>query len=287
MKVCNNYQSLIIDVASGAAGEGDRLCLEEHIVTCESCAAEFARTNSIVSIACMQPKDPGDAYWDGYYGRLAERMESEASRGTSSEMLPERTSGGALRLGLQSLTEFLFPRQRWALQLAVAVLLVATGVLFGRSVFAPSSDSTVLANNDADAGLLQQAALEVRAHKYLDRSKTLLLGLVNFNVGEDDPGTLNFERRQAMAGELVLEASFLQDQLSPTDQRRLRELIADLEVILLQIANIESAYDVPEIEIVQSGVDRKAILFKIEIEEMRRFDAAPSETRRAPANSAI
>ena len=188
MKVCNNYQSLIIDVASGAAGEGDRLRLEEHITTCAGCAVEFARTNSIVSIARLQQTDPGEAYWDGYYGHLTERMEGEASPGTSSKMLPERTAGGALRLGLERMTEFLFPRQRWVLQLAVAILLVATGVLFGRFVFTPSSDSPVLAENGSSEALLQQAALEARAHTYLDRSKTLLLGLVNFNVDVAEEG---------------------------------------------------------------------------------------------------
>ena len=287
MNACINYQSLIIDVASGAAGEGDRLRLDEHILTCEGCAAKFVHTSSVVSMARLQHTDPGNSYWDGYYGRLTERMEGEASPGTSSQTWPERTTGGALRLGMERLTEFLFPRQRRALQLAVAVLLVTTGVLLGRSVFTTSTDIAVLAEKGSSEALLQQAALEARAHTYLDRSKTLLLGLVNFNVEEDDPASLNFERRQAMAGELVREASLLQDELSPTDQRQLRELISNLEVILIQIANIESAYDVPEIEIVQSGVDRKAILFKIEIEEMRRFDAAPSETRSTPANSAI
>lgn len=291
MKVCNSYESLIIEVASGAAGEGDRLRLEEHTSTCEGCATEYARLTSLLATARLERVDPGDAYWQSYYAGIMERIDGKPSHERNSEMQPVGTAVGELSQRLDRLTDLLVPRHRWttkfAMQWALAVLLVVTGVLLGRTFLSPTEIGPILAKNDTSSALLQQAALELRAHAYLDRSKTLLLGLVNFDVDEDDPSTLNFDRRQAIAGDLVLEASFLQDRLSPADHQRLRRLVADLEVILIQIANIESAYDVPEIEIVQSGVDRKAILFKIEVEEMRRDQAAMSATRSAPVTSSV
>ena len=61
----------------------------------------------------------------------------------------------------------------------------------------------------------------------------------------------------------------------------LRALIDDLEVILLQIANLEAEHDVPAIELVRSGVDRRGILLKIQVEQMRRTPAP--EPRMPPA----
>jgi hypothetical protein len=67
----------------------------------------------------------------------------------------------------------------------------------------------------------------------------------------------------------VAESGQLQADLEGPDQQRLRELVADLEVILLQIANLEAQHDMPGIEMVQHGVERSAILLKINLEEMR------------------
>jgi len=239
----------------------------------------------------IEQEDPGDAYWQGYYKRIMERIYGVPSIAHSSEMQTTGSAGDVLRQRLVRLADWLVPRQRWALQLAVAALLVVAGVLLGRTFLSPVEIDPQLAENDLSSTQIQQNALEMRAHAYLGKSKTLLLGLVNFDLEEDDPSTLNFEKRRVIAGDLVREASFLQDRLSFAEHQRLRRLVADLEVILIQIANIESAYDVPEIEIVQSGVARKAILFKIDVEEMRRDDAAIStefsDRRSAPATSSV
>ncbi|TDI71575.1 MAG: hypothetical protein E2O85_01945 [Bacteroidetes bacterium] len=291
MKACNNYTSLITTVASGAAGEGDRLRLEEHTSNCEGCAAEYVRLSSLLAAVRIEQEDPGDAYWQGYYKQIMERIDGIPSIAYSSEMQTTGSAGDVLRQRLVRLADWLVPRQRWALQLAVAALLVVAGVLLGRTFLSPVEIDPQLAENDLSSTQIQQNALEMRAHAYLGKSKTLLLGLVNFDLEEDDPSTLNFEKRRVIAGDLVREASFLQDRLSFAEHQRLRRLVADLEVILIQIANIESAYDVPEIEIVQSGVARKAILFKIDVEEMRRDDAAIStefsNRRSAPATSSV
>jgi hypothetical protein len=281
MDACSEYISLIVEVASGAAGKGDRLRLEDHLESCAACSLELERLSGLLGLTRQPETDPGDAYWDAYYGRLVERMDGA---GVSSPGLNVRA--GAL---LQQLSASL-RAPRWALQLAVAVLLVVSGIVIGRTVLEPRPEGPALAvvpDPGSANGLVQRTALEQRAHAYLDRSKTLLLGLVNFDVDLDDPRTLNVDRRRQMAGDLVSEATVLQDELAAADQQRLRQLISDLEIILMQIANIESVHDVPEIEMVQDGVNRKAILFKIEVEEMRRLEKAMPVEETTPVNPSI
>jgi hypothetical protein len=242
---------------------------------------ELERLNGLLVLARQPETDPGDAYWDAYYGRLVERMDAEAI-GEPGPVAGARTLLEQLSASLRA--------PRWALQLAVAFLLVVSGIVIGRTVFGPAPAEPGIPTGPGTGmsnGMVQRTALEQRAHAYLDRSKTLLLGLVNFDVDLDDPRTLNVDRRRQMAGDLVSEATVLQDELAAADQQRLRQLISDLEIILMQIANIESVHDVPEIEMVQDGVNRKAILFKIEVEEMRRFEEAMPVEETTPVKPSI
>ena len=248
MKACTEFTSQITEVVSGAADKGDRPLLLEHLRTCKACSEAFDRLQSIVAVTSNK-SDPGEAYWDNYYAQLSSRMDEVGAQVPFSSRLVALTP-------------------RWALQVAAAVILLVSGVLIGRITLTGDSSSQQLAVAEST----RPTPVQERAYSYLDRSKTLLLGVVNFDTSEDDPSTLNLDRRRSMAGSLIQEASLLQADLSAADERRLSDLIADLEIILLQIANIESTYDLPEIEMVQSGVHRKAIMFKINIESMRRFN---------------
>ena len=63
-------------------------------------------------------------------------------------------------------------------------------------------------------------------------------------------------------------------------------MVSDLEVILMQIANLESDYDLPAIEMVKSGVERRGIFLKINIEEMEKNQKQQMESEKnIPKNS--
>jgi anti-sigma factor RsiW len=117
----------------------------------------------------------------------------------------------------------------------------------------------------------EASTLETRTTRYLERSKVLLLGLVNLEPAQE--AVLDLSSRQTVARELVREAGTLKTELSQADQALLRTLVADLELILMQIANLEAGIDVPAIELVKSGVDRRAVLLKINLAEMQQAEA--------------
>ena len=64
----------------------------------------------------------------------------------------------------------------------------------------------------------------------------------------------------------------MKSELSSAEHLRLLDLISELEVTLLQIANLEADYDLQEVEIIQSGAERKALLFKINLNEIEIAD---------------
>jgi hypothetical protein len=96
----------------------------------------------------------------------------------------------------------------------------------------------------------------------------VLLALVNYNPATEDPYALNLPYQKQVSQELVMQAGGLKSDLKKPGQRRLRGLVADLETILLQIANLESENDLEAVEFVKQGVENRGVLFKINLSEM-------------------
>jgi len=150
--------------------------------------------------------------------------------------------------------------------------LILIGVFIGKWYFGgrgPREDRSVPMSRQPFQ-TAEQIALNERTHHYLQRSKVLLLGLINFDPETEDPYTLNLPQQKQISQRLVQEAGYLKDELSDHTDKQLLRLINDLEVILLQIANLESEQGLLAVEMVKSGVDRRGILLKINLEEMRR-----------------
>mgnify|MGYP006919312454 CR=1 FL=1 len=253
---CKSYRPLIENVASGSAGFEEIARLDAHLTSCVSCNTSFMDLQHLLDATRTIRVEPDASFWDEYYDRL------EAKMGPSQPTAERDNVHSSLFIRKPAVIRFL---PTWSFQLAAAAVVLIGGIWLGRTFFSAPLTSESVAISD-------RTAVEDRAFSYLDRSKTLLLGVVNFNLDEDDPSDLNIERRKGLASGLIQEASLLKADLSRADDLRLKQLISDLEIILLQIANIESEYDIPDIELVQNGVDRQAIFFKIDVESMRRSD---------------
>ena len=112
-------------------------------------------------------------------------------------------------------------------------------------------------------------ALVQRSQYYIERSKRILLALVNFDPSIEDPYALDLPYQKQTSKDLVREANYLKNELAESDQERLENLIGSLEIILLQIANLESENDLDAIELVKDGIDRQGILMEINLSDLR------------------
>lgn len=236
----------------------------------EDAAKLQALSGTLDVLRLRERAEPEPAYWEGYYERLEARMGDGSPTHGFSLNLEGRTPWW------ERLLDVLRPRPTLAWQLGFAVVLLTVGIGLGRALFQPETGTTPLAQQATPAeGFQQAAAVQARAQRYMDRSKVLLLGLVNHDPATESTELLNLPRRQALARTLVDEAAVLKSDLTATEQQRLHDLIHDLEVILLQLANLEASADVPAIELVKQGVDQKAIFLKIDLEALRS-SAAPA-----------
>jgi hypothetical protein len=271
MSDCKKCQDLFGEAFYEELNAEQKKFLENHISICEGCESEYAEMTSALKVMEKRARpEPEQAYWNGYWNKLARRMEEEKTLTPKSESWWRA---------------FTFV-PKWAYQTAAALLLVSLGVFFGRMVFSPPVSDTKQAHRP---GLISQQGpgveLASRTQNYIERSKLMLLAIVNFDPETEDSYALNLPYQQQVSRELVREASFLKQGIADSDQRRLGDLIADLEVILLQIANLELESDLEAIELVKIGVDSRGILLQIHVTDFRQSTKGKDKTTPSPTVS--
>lgn len=263
---CKKCRELMPLVLYKEADEAGLKMFRIHTASCEECSSTFREMQETIrTMGMREPADGRDVNWDAFWTRLSVRLEHE---------VPERT---------RVFTFLTHPGTipRWAYGIA-AVLLVAVGVYIGRTLYTPQTPSQGPEGSGPRTAALvaDTAQLDERLQDYLERSKALLLGVVNSQGGTLPPGELRLEQQRSR--DLVGEAHFLKAALNRPDRQQLRMLFEDLEIVLLQLSNMELKPGVPVVEMIREGVDRRSILLKINVEEIR---SAVHEASTSPAGA--
>jgi hypothetical protein len=210
-----------------------------------------------------------EAFWTSYWQRLTPHLDSGAVEQPIIRH-PAWSRHPAFRAG-------------------AAAALILVGILLGKWIWQkeplPEPPSTPVAKVPQRDDVTAAEPVR-RAEAYFQRSKVLLLALANFDPATDNAATLNLPTQRRISESLVQEAVVLKSELSGTAELRLRELVDDLEVILLQIANLENEHDLAAIEMVQSSVTNQALLFRIDLSQLSsEADDASPETPRKTKNT--
>ena len=274
MSDCTKMPEHMIDALYGELAPVHQDPFDRHIAACPECAAEHAALAETLGLmAKRERRDPGPEFWGGYWDRLSRRMLWEAT---------EEGRGPSLRRPDQ-------PRVRPRVRPPAPLGLSNRGrgrPASRRDPHRQPPDRTVRHRDDRSAGdeggrIAPAASGAVaQAGDFIERSKVLLLGLVNFDPAVEDAYAFDLGGKKAASRILAAEAPAIREGLNGPGQRRLRELVGDLEVIMMQIANLEAGQDVDGIELVRQGIDSRGIFLKIDLDRMAR-DARP-----APAGGA-
>jgi hypothetical protein len=273
MNDCKYCQSLFLEDFYEELNTQQKQFLKDHLKICDKCKSEFEEMESTLQFMSKRVRpEPEKKFWDSYEKNLAQRIDKEESVQVEHEPWWKKLS--------QPLT--LAPR--WTYQTAAALVLIVVGVFIGRMLFLPSTPEIQQVSQQ-----LTGEELVLRTQNYIDRSKLILLAMVNFDPATEDPYALNLPYQQQVSRELVQEASLLRRDLSGSKQRRLENLIANLEMILLQIANLESENDLEAIELIKGGADSQGILMEINLTDLRRSFKKINESRpfKQPSNKPL
>ena len=261
MSECQQMHEMIVDALYDALDDGQKTRLHTHLKSCPECAGLYQQLTEAVGVMnARETSERDEVFWAGYSERLTARLESEQHQRKTP-------------LLRRSFFEHLAWHNHHALRVGTIAALVLMGIFLGKWIWTedhpPGLEPRVFVSTPYQTDTLP-ALLEDRAKSYLQKSKILLLALANFDPQTDDTAILNLQSQKRISETLVQEAAYLKTALEDPAETRLRELISDLEIILLQIANLEDEYDLEAVEMVQKGVNKRGVLFRIDLSEISR-----------------
>ncbi|MCK4761824.1 MAG: zf-HC2 domain-containing protein [Candidatus Aminicenantes bacterium] len=271
---CKKCRLLFDGAFSNELNEEQKVFFDNHLRDCPQCCGEYdGMTAALNFMKKKEQGEPGAVFWEGYRERLEQRM-------TEENVLPveqEKKSRFFLPV-FESISSFFRGLPTWGLQAAGALAFLLIGIFIGREFFAPAVDTThqPLPMFASRPGPVPE--LIHRTQRFVERSRVMLLAIINSDAGSEEAYTLDMPYQQQLSKELVSQAAEIKNGLDIPGQRRLRELVADLEVILLQIANIDSGLDTSAIELIKDGENIRGVLFKIRLLDMRRYSKKEVKT---------
>jgi hypothetical protein len=264
---CRQSRRLSVAAAYGELTEGEQQWLERHHAGCKECSAFRADVQATLMSIPRAPSAEGDInaapdFWPTIVRQL--QQESHGEKVETSRLLDRITKPW-----------------KYGLAASLAAVLIIGGVVVGRYLIpAPESAGVDSTMTVADQELLNQIH---RTQEYLDRTRTLLLGILNREPASSPPAYPNLKKQREVSRRLVSEGRKLHAELSGDDQGLQRLLIEEIEDLLLQLANLEESHATAGLKTIQNGAEQRGILLKISIEDMKIAE----EARRASASKQI
>ncbi|MCK5077699.1 MAG: hypothetical protein KAR38_15055 [Calditrichia bacterium] len=255
MKNCKKIKEYFIEALYDELADSKLKELNEHLKECKTCSTEYEEMKATLEIMSQKSEEkPDEKFWDEFTDNVLNNVKSEKK---------------------------IFVMPRWSLQLAGAAAMIIMGIFIGRYMNITPAPEQPIVNNQVNTDTqIHQAAVTRQAAQYLEKSKIILLGIINMDTDVIQKQSMDFSHQKKISRDLIHKAAVLKKNLSGTDQLRLKTLISELELILMQISNYELEFDVPAIELIKSSVDNRGILLKINVEEMIMFNQQPEQKNR-------
>lgn len=258
MKKCAECERLFEKALYNELSDSESKIFDEHISSCKFCAKKFAELRDTLSLVkTLERSGPDEDFMSNFWNELEPKL------------VKEKSPGRRWNFDISPIFQFNFSA---GYKLAGAALVLVIGIIIGRYWFG----GTAVNNPPLIKGKDKMTApVNIQAAEYIERSKILLLGLMNFDPATEDAETISLQHIKKISRELVDEAPGLKAELKEQSQQRLGKLVSDLEVILLQIANLEAKNDIEGIELVKDGVNSKGIFLKINIQQLQENNDHP------------
>jgi len=255
---CKKYEARLTAKIFGELNAVEAGKLQEHLAACVRCSSFLAEMeNALGQLGAPRRPQMPEHFWESYWHRLAQRLEKEERATPAREPAFGRLMNWLREKWIAQ--PLLIPLGRAAGILALLVL----GVLVGHYWWPQDRNENQPMTHSTSPPM---PVVQTRAEQWLERSKILLLGVVNEDLsGEVQP---DFSHQRQVSRHLLTEARALNRELDPAANRQMLQLINQLELILLQIANLEAEHDLSAIELVREGVARNGLLLKINITEL-------------------
>jgi hypothetical protein len=255
LNTCKKYEPYLAAKVFGDLSAVDEQKLQMHLADCVKCRGALAEMQRMLgALGEARPPVMPEHFWEGYWYRLVERMEKGEQAAPKRIPVSERVREWLRATWIAQ--PLVMPLARTAGILALLIF----GVLIGHYWW-PHESERITGTTPAP-----MTAVPTRASQWLERSKILLIGVMNEDFSAVDQP--DFSQQRQISQNLVTEARAIRQEINPADNRQLLQLMSQLELILLQIAHLEAERDLAAVELVREGIARDGLLLKINITEM-------------------
>ncbi len=244
LKSCRRWRNHLVEAVCGELTEERRVELDSHLTSGPGCSAELdglqATADYVDGALPTRPRGQDLDVWT--------RLRPELDK-------LDRPAPGRLVLAYPA-----------AASLAAALLVLGLGL---GTLIRPSGP----AEGDISSADLRPAATpgDAELTRYLERATPLLLAVANRQISNTDVASFDPAAERRLAEHLASEAEGLNQRLESEGRRRQADLIANLRIVFLQMANLPQREYRRGIEMVQATIESRALLFQLSVEEMRHL----------------
>jgi hypothetical protein len=245
----------------GALGAVEGRTIESHLSTCPECARHLAETRE--TLRSIHPRDafPREAEvdWAGFARATAARARAEEQRGRETRpgalAPPAWRRWRSLRHGLLAA----------AAGLAVfAALRVA--LLHRPSETQVAGPAAVHQGDAQDTRFLQESVARLGAARSLRDGRALLLDLIQAPVRcRRLDGSYDVALEKERSRDLLRRMNLYQGTLAGPGDRRLAELLGQLESLLLQVSALDDCTAGQAIHDLREAIERRQLLMRIDL----------------------
>jgi hypothetical protein len=244
-------QLQLYDYLQGGLTDSEREAVASHLCSCRACTEELEAIRALTDLQRSAAYDAAATRPPEFWNELLEEVDRRIA--------PQQPSPAWYQRVADWFTPGRLPQRRLALGFA-ALLIVASSALITWTVLRQDPRTPVLAEKVSVPPTVH--AEKTRLQKYLRKSRTLLVGVANMKVPEDEPADLRAERETSRA--LVSEARLLRQE--PMDVHS-AQLINDLEKIQIELANMGPESSSPGVALIRHGIESNNLIFKIRMAE--------------------
>lgn len=246
----------------------ERHALERHLAACVNCASAWRETRAVLDSVDARSAFPRESEVD--WPRFAKQttLRARAAAGSGELPGPAAAAKGAswpvpVRAGLR-------PTLAWGSLAAVAAALIVLAGLRalrapGPEVAGPAAPSPSVVSPES-ARFLQQSLARQGAARYLRDSRTLLIDLVHAPVRcRRADGSLDVALEKERSQELLRRKNLYLDTLAGPRDRRLADLVRQLETLLLQVSSLDDCAAARQIHDLREEIEKRQILLRIDL----------------------
>ena len=265
MNECRKCENLFEKALYNEMDEHEKEFFHEHLISCKNCAARFEELEATLNLVKMNKRrEQDETFMENFWETLEPNLPSKKSANHS------------LHLRIPDWLSFNF---KWKYQIAGGFVLLLLGFFLGKYITGVNEAVNTNPGTASAKTELSENAVNAEASKYLERSKVILLGITNFDSSKEDDEVFNLQYMKKISKQLASQAVVLKDDLKDPSQQELKRLVANLELIMLQIANLETKHNANGIELIKDLVNNKGIFLKINIQQLSENNREHNEQK--------